>query len=393
MGEIGVSNNLTVIDEYFYSFKHTEDLLIMVCDDGKVAFTYPFDTILADNEPITSAEWDGNNWWTLQKNMVVADSVIIRRWAIDNFICKLQQEIFLNASASHKYSSTAFSVANYEITVTGTLHLPGATTIYVESGYGDLIDSGMTVTLENTTGGKETLPVHDAGDGWIILADPIENGYVFGDKVSWYTDIWLLNDYSGTSSSTGALYKINAYLGSYVSHYESGAYKDIDCCTFSKVYLPDVGTVYSFIYLKYRNLLFVDITGTGYELPYYGSMVLDFPDTSFVDMAIANDNIYFLFDTQYTLATLTPFINSIGLSASPAIIPANTVSTSTITAILKDQFNSPVSGKLVTFTDDDNVGSLLGSNPANTDINGRATIVYRSGNTARNVKITATADQ
>jgi hypothetical protein len=123
-------------------------------------------------------------------------------------------------------------------------------------------------------------------------------------------------------------------------------------------------------------------------------MVLDFSETlSFVDMAIANDNVYFLFDTQYTLATLTPFINSIGLSASPAIIPANTVSTSTITAILKDKFNAPVSGKLVTFTDDDNVGLLLGSNPTNTDINGRATIVYRSGDTARNVKITATADQ
>ena len=386
-------DNLTVIDEYFYNFLHDDDMLLMVCDDGKIAFTYPFDTVLSDDEEVVSAEWDGNNWWTLQRNSILSDSLIIRRWSLDNYICKEAQTINLNADVSHKYDSYAFSVEHYHATITGSLHSPGSTTIYIDSGYGSLMSTGMTVTLKNSTGGKENIEIHDAGDGWVELADPTTYGYVSNDTIEWYTNIWLLNNYSGIDDSTGALYKINAYLGSYVTHYAGGAYKDIKCCTFCNITLPDIGYVNTFIYLKYRNLLFVDVTGTS-SLPYYGSMVLDWSDTDpIVDMAIENDNMYFLYNTDYTLATLTSYIHSIALAASPAIIPANEVSTTTISAVVKDQFNAPVAGRLVTFSEDDDKGELLGTNPANTDIDGRATIIYRSGDAARNVTITVAVDQ
>jgi malate/lactate dehydrogenase len=68
------------------------------------------------------------------------------------------------------------------------------------------------------------------------------------------------------------------------------------------------------------------------------------------------------------------------------------VSTSQITAIVKDQFLQPIASKLVYFTDDDANGYITGS-PATTNSNGVATVSYVAGSTANEVRITATAQQ
>jgi len=125
------------------------------------------------------------------------------------------------------------------------------------------------------------------------------------------------------------------------------------------------------------------------------------------DVTIWGDNVYRLqlkatyYGTTYTfagsaysyqLSTLNPFITSISLSADPAILPADLVSTSQITAIVKDQFLNPIASKLVYFTDDDANGYIMGS-PASTNANGVATVSYKAGSTANEVRITATAQQ
>jgi hypothetical protein len=92
------------------------------------------------------------------------------------------------------------------------------------------------------------------------------------------------------------------------------------------------------------------------------------------------------------LSTLDHFVTSISLGAYPAIIAANTISTTDIVAIVKDQFLQPISGRLVNFADDDTVGSIV-TTPVNTDANGRAQTEYRSGSQAREVKITAVVEQ
>jgi hypothetical protein len=80
------------------------------------------------------------------------------------------------------------------------------------------------------------------------------------------------------------------------------------------------------------------------------------------------------------------------LRANPAIVPANGVNQSTITAIVKDQFNNPIAAKPVTFTDDDPNGAILTATDS-TDGYGVASTQYKAGTTAREVKITATAQQ
>ncbi len=76
-------------------------------------------------------------------------------------------------------------------------------------------------------------------------------------------------------------------------------------------------------------------------------------------------------------------------------MPANSggsSNTSNITAIVKDQFNLPIVARRVNFTEDDPDGYVTPTND-NTDSNGVATTVYTAGTSARETRLTATAQQ
>jgi hypothetical protein len=204
---------------------------------------------------------------------------------------------------------------------------------------------------------------------------------------------------------------MNAYTGSYIyPHYPGGAYKDIQAATFFDM-TPTFDTPANAIcYVKATNLIFLDPYNFGSS---FGSMTLDNLESNqstvipIYAITIEGKNVYRLqlkatyYGTTYTyangnysyqLSTLQPFITSISLRANPAIVPANGVNQSTITAIVKDQFNNPIAAKPVTFTDDDPNGAILTATD-NTDGNGVASTQYKAGTTAREVKITATAQQ
>jgi hypothetical protein len=163
-------------------------------------------------------------------------------------------------------------------------------------------------------------------------------------------------------------------------------------------------------YIKATNCIFLNPSNLNAS---FGSMVMDNVESNqttvitVYDLTIEGTNVYRLqlkatyYGTTYTfanssynyqLSTLDPFITSISLSADPAILPADSVSTSTITAIVKDQFLLPIVSRLVYFVDDDQVGVIITS-PVSTDGNGVAVTSYRAGNTAREIRVTATAQQ
>lgn len=390
---------MTNVEGYFFMFDEDTDMLLEITADGTTAFSYPLDTVL--EEPILSTEHDGVNFWTLEAG--AADSMVVKRWALDNYVCKLQTTINLNVDASHKYDSEAFSVEHYHTTVTGTYSV-GTSYLGIETGYGDWVDTGMNVTIgPNTAGESETRSVFAAGDGWITLADPLDYTYTSGDSVQFYNNVWLFNNYNGLVDTTGALYKINAYTGSYITKYAGGAYKDITAATFYNVdSFTAYGAIDTLAYVKTSNMLFVNVHTIGASLDYYGSMAMDnitaggASVSTIYDVAMDDQNVYRLeLDSSYNyeLSTLNSLVASIALEADPAIITANQVSTSSITAHVKDQFFQPVVGRLVTFGEDDDSGIISGANPVNTNSEGNAVTVYRSGDTAREVEITATVDQ
>jgi len=410
-----MKRNFTVDQGYFYMFDEAQDNLLQKTDDGNTSFTYPFDTLMT--KEVLSAEFDGVYFWSLEEGSGSND-MIIKQWKIDNYICKLQKTFNFVESGSHKYESEAFSVEHYHTTLDGVT-ASGTNTLYLNK-YSDhysmnfTTTSGDPLTLHlgpNSNGEEEDVEVNTTISGAVTIGGNTQYGYTSGDKVNYYTHIWMFNNYNGIDSSTGALYKIDAYTGDYITKYPGGAYKDVSAATFYNVdSFTDYGNVDTLAYVKGTNTLFIDISQP--TLPYYGSMVMDNVKKDeatlikIYDMVMDDQNVYRLqqgatyygYDYAWTyysyqLSSLDSFVTSISLVAYPAIIAANQVSTSDIIAMVKDQFLQPIISRLVYFSDDNTLGEITGGTPINTDSNGKAQTVYKSGTDATEVKITAVVEQ
>jgi len=401
--------HFTLADGYFYMFDDDTNVLFQRTADSCTSFSFPLDNILTSE--VLSLEYDGVNYWTLEQS--AQENITIRRWVVDNYVCKQQQIINLNAGFGHKYESNAFTVEHYHTTLSGSV-LSGSDKLPVLE-YWDKMASGMTVTIgPNSNGLKETINVQGYIEGNIVLADPLQHSYLVQDKVQFYTKLWVFNNFDGEDANSAALYKFNAYNGSYITRYAADAYKDVTACTFYKIIsFVQHGPVDTLCYVKGTNILFINVSDTGLTLPYYGSMVIDNVhenDTELLpvyDLAIEGDNIYKLQKnvnifgetekhTLYTyhIATQTSMVTSVSLLVNPSIIAANGLASTNVIARVKDQFFQPIAGRLVYFGHDDpSGGEIVGGNPVNTDGGGEAGTIYRSGNEAREVKLTATVDQ
>jgi len=408
--------HLAFVEGYFYMFDDDTDMLLVKSDDGATAFSYPFDIVL--DSTIISVEYDGINFWTMEVGPVddsgeedLYDIMIIRRWRIENYICCLKEVITLDDS-ENIYTSDTFTVEHYHCTISGSYNVGDYSVFLNDELPGELV-AGMDVSLFSGTS-SETITVQDINNNYneIVLADPIVNSYEDGDSLLFYNFIWMFNNADSLNTSTGSLYKINGYSGQVIQKFNSGAYKDVTACTFSEItHFMDVGAVNSLMFVKASNLLFINTNKV--PLTYYGSMAMDTIASDAVtiipvyDLAINDQNLYRLqkkatyyggtvdwSDYNYQAATFEKLVASISMTASPSVIAANQVSTSSLSALVRDQFGQPVQSKLVYFTDDDDDGEIVsGDNGTNTNSSGEAVAVYKSGLSARLVKITATVNQ
>lgn len=411
--------NFCIDRGYFFTFDHAQDNLLQKTDDGNTAFSYPFDILLTN--VVVDSQFDGVYFWSLENP--TGNNCYIKKWKIENYVCKQQQELSFVGGGSHLYDVNTFSVEHYHTTLSAPV-ASGSTTLYINEYWGNstlmgfTTTSGRSLTLRlgpNSNGEEENVFVTGTVSGGVTISGSSSVGtkyaYAEKDEVNFFTYIWFFNNYDGTSSATGALYKIDAYTGDYIIRYASGAYKDVRASTFYNVdSFAEYGDVDTLCYVKGTNTLFVNTGDAGAQLPYYGSMVMNNIklDASTVIAVYAltmyNQNVYRLQDIpdgtnttwsyySYLLSTLDSFITSIALVAEPATIAANTIATSEVVALVKDQFLQPIVSRSVTFTEDDPVGEIVPPNPVNTDAAGRAKVTYRSGSSAREVKITAVANQ
>ena len=445
--------NVTMVDGYFYMFDQDQDALIVKTDDGTQAYSYPLDTTLSNQ--VVSLEHDGRNFWTLENPG--GDIIIVKRWNFENYVLKLRDDFTMNPTGSHKYQSEAMAIEHYHLRIqvdasasSNVLQMYQPKTKQADFDLISKLQSGMTISLgPNINGQREDISVNSVTVSAPGGAETIYNVNLnasttyayqgptatgigedyrerYGDPSSFYSNIWVFNNWDGVSSDDGALYKINAYTGSYQTRYAGGEYQNVDACTFYDVpnYIfdrdwQDTPANDAFNWPKFNSIAYVRTTNMIFLNPddfdaSYGSMTMDNLEDNqatvipIYDLTMEGVNVYrlqlkatyygttFSFaggNYSYQLSTLEPFITSISLRANPAILPANLTNTSEITAIVKDQFNLPIGSKLVYFTEDDDDGEIIGANPANTDSDGVAVTTYRAGNTAREVKITATAQQ
>jgi len=403
--------NMALKDNYFYTFDYDVNILLQIVDDGSVAFTYPLDTTISNE--VKSCEFDGTNFWTLEN---VNNDVYIKRWLVEGYMCKLQKAFTIAAGAGHKYSTQTFTVEHYHATVSGVCNV-GSTYIPMTGGYATKLSSGMTVSLgPNSLRHSETIAVQDAGDGWVTLQDPTEYSYMPNDNINFYTNIWLFNEYDG-EANTGALYKFNAYNGTYILKYPGGEYKGVKACTFTTTdAFVEYGKVHSLVFVKGDNLLFLDPEPIGLDFSVYRSMVLknfNKDDSALIevfDICIVDENIYKLQEKayikqhtevfqngySYQVEPFQEFLTSVLVSSNPGVLPADGVSTTDISAVVLNQYSMPVSGRLVTFSigpSSDVGGSIIGTNPAGTNIEGKAVTVYKADGNPGFVQIIANVYQ
>lgn len=414
--------NFTGEDGYFYNFDYQQDNLVVKTDDGNVAFTYPLDTAVTNN--VESLEFDGANFWTLENP---GGSIIIRRWQISNYVCVLQNTFTKTSDGSNTYDSDSFTVEHYHFQFAADEHVLNDTTISCDDPDAIIADISTRVynprvvrlgpsTHASYLGEWEEFTVQSSAAGSFGISAPgIQNKYNQGDPIHVYGDIWVFNNYNGVTSE-GAMYRFNGLSGSFIEKFGGNEYDNITACTFAVIEDGLDNKVNALAYVRGSNMLFKDIYPlSSTYMDNYGSMAMDNIESNDItlipvyDLIIDGLNVYRLqrkatyygstttfSDSAYSyqLATVTPFIHSISLQADPAVIPADAgVSTSTITGVVKSQFLLPIVGKLVTFAEDDANGYLVGTNPDTTDADGVVSITYKSGTTAREVTITATAQQ
>lgn len=417
--------NVTVDQGYFFMIDEGQDNLLQKTDDGNTAFSYPLDTLLS--KEVLSLEFDGVYFWSLEDG-ANADETVIRRWLLDNYICKLQETITLSSGTQyggeyHKFESEAFTIEHYHDTLY-TTSVSGTDTLMLNSYWDhDTMQSGTRLHIgPNSDGYSEDVVVTATISGGVTIfnestvSGTLKYTYDADDEVNYYTNLWVFNNYNVDSSTEGALYKFDAHTKDYVTKYSGGAFKDIKACTFYNVNsFDDYGNVDTICYIKGTNTLFVNPTEIEGFLTYYGSMVMDNIEDDDItiiavyDLAMDDQNVYRLqskatYDDatsewgtnnySYQLSSLDSFVTSISLSANPAIIAANQISTSTIIAIVKDQFLQPVKYRAVTFDHTDTSGgAIIGGNPINTNAEGKASTIYRAGTDADIIEIEAVVNQ
>ena len=220
--------------------------------------------------------------------------------------------------------------------------------------------------------------------------DPITNKDIYSLRIRRVTSD--VHFYYRTTTS-GAFTSWN-YLGA-VQMFDSDA----------QLFISSYNNVGDTVTNSFDNLIFTEgsiaYVSAAAELPYYGSMVMDnveqdgYTIIPLRDMAVDRNNLYRLHGTStynYSLSPLESFVTSISVSASPAIIAANGLSTTDIKAWVKDQFLQPIKFRRVTFSENGD-GSITAGTEINTDADGFAQTVYKAGVTAQSVTVTATVQQ
>lgn len=410
--------NFTAFNGCFYVFDWQMDSLLQKTDDGNTAFSYPLDILLGYT--IKDAQYDGVYFWSEENPG--GGVVYIKKWKIDNYVCKLQQTFTLNTAnyPGHTFYSETFSVAHYHTALTYAV-TSGSSTIYLDDYWDDstlmnfTTTSGNKLTLHlgpNSSSQEEDVTISGVVASGVVLASGTLYAYDEDDEVNFFTHLWLFNDYNGTDSSIGALYKFDAYTGDYITKYANGAYKAVAASTFYNVdsFSDEYGAVDTLAYIKGTNTLFINVGAAGATLPYYGSMVMgniqanQYTVINPVALTMDGQNVYRLqlkpdgsdsdfsgSTYNYQLSTLDKFVTSISMIALPATIAANTSSSSQIIVTVRDQFLNPVHPKTVYFSEDGDGSMEYGS--AGTNVDGEATDIYHAGTTARLVKITALVNQ
>lgn len=418
-----INPNMTRVGSYFYSFNEETDIMVQKADDGTLAFSYPLDTPIT--QEISSLEHDGESFWTMENiDGVVSNGFRIRRWLISNFVMVLQSTFTFDTDATDTFQSNAFTIEHYEgILTSGAIENTNTFNVSFDTTIFNLIIPGTRLFLGPSSktgfvGESEAVTVNSTGSGnQITLTSSLTNGFVSGDKVVFSKNIWIFNENFQKTLGVGAIYKASISSGAVQSRDQGGAFLGIESATFHEVD-SFTGALALFnkpyvVFIRTTNLLFlnpndsnliIELSAVQNNLNVATTVVF-----SVFDMGIEGDTIFRLQQNfningtesssstfNYQLATFRPFPTAIAITATPAILAADSgASTSLILATVTDQYalafvTSPASTIQFSTSGGGTGANLSDTGQISLDSNGQASVTYTTGDAAGLVTISAT---
>lgn len=392
-------SHMAVRGPYFYYCDERNDTLNVRISDGSTAFVYPFETSIGSNQ-VKSLKYDGNFFWTLQQG-VSANDQIIKKWIINNYVCKLVDTVDLLHTTEDIFQCSSFALEYY--TTSLSTSISDHSTQLTVSSYCDKIESGTILTIgPNSAGIFEDVTVTGTvgADNVFGLDFYTFNSFDIGTPVYFSKNLWLVNDYTHNSSG-GSLYKISLINNRIETVISDDDFSYVDACCFY-----NAGSFQYILYVVDTTLRFLNIDTNVTEI----SMLMDNRQINntiipVYDIEVEEDTLYrlqnkatyfgvdFSWGTyNYQVSTLRSFIDSVTIDVDPKILPSTGINTAEIKVSVRDQYNNPSQNKPVFLEDSNDTGFITIVDPY-TNLLGVATSYYKAGITPAVVTITTTITQ
>jgi hypothetical protein len=380
--------SLGPLSGFFYTVSKSLDALVQVEADGTVVNTFPM-TRSQFRNPILELHYDGTFFWTMEE-LPSSLGMVIKKWrlnphktaAFPNVVpseFRWQGEITLLNLPNIRYQSEAFCVEHYHRFIQGASN-QGDSTIKLDDvdniALGDILYLGPS-DFAGFIGNEEEVTVVGINpvtkDISFSKLGGLENSYGPGNEVDFQKALWVFNDhsFSGNRDGRGALIKfelpsLNLSTVDTGRKYSGVTAADFDLTSISFVRGPmimklNLNTVTfdlessleaNLIEADKHTLLKVydlisDLANNLYFKLQIKETTEDIP-TGLLSTSDWTPN--YNFQTQPIL----PFVNSTALRFEPtrfAITGASPKSRKfTVFAETRDQFNFPVLGKSIQFT-------------------------------------------
>jgi len=407
--------NFVYVDNYFYTIDDSLQLLIKKTFDGEIAFCYALDVPVADQ--VVSLDYDGVYFWSLEH---ATSKVTIRKWKIEDLICVQESVFTIGSGPSQTIDGYAFAVEHYTTKLTSN---EGSGQLTLSILDGSRLEEYLRIVIgPNSLGESEEKIVDSKTANSVTITEELVHSYNIGDLVRFYKSGYYFNNYDGLDSSRGSLYEIDLELGDVKSRNGGTQFKNVRSAVFGQVKDKDGNGVYDFndtgsknvvsciMFINSFTMYFSDIDSPTHSV--YGASIMDLlysglPQVVY-DLTLGCDTsaspdpntngstIYMLKEDgneyNYQVSQFDRMVKSVSVTSAPAILPADSVSTSDIGAIVRDQYDKPYVGKLVSFNITAGAGSLSANNDS-TDEYGVAYVVYIAGDSVGSTTITATVSQ
>lgn len=411
----------TRFEGYFFYLNSTSDTLFKIVDSGEVAFSYPLDTDIVND--VKAMHYDGRYFYTLENVTTGDGQLFVKKWEIEDFVLKLRRNYTLTGTSTKKYNCNAFAIEHYAREIADTV-VSGVNTLEVNDilnfSPGDVLNIGPSSFPGDEGKLEEVTLLATSGTNHIVLTSNVTNSYNIGDEINFSKKCWLFNKFRPSdpepSLGSGQLYyfNLNPLVTATIAAKAGNEFRDVLAAGFVRDESYPGGAKEFLAFMRQTNLLFIDVdqgSTTYLDTIQSAAQNNQDPEDSTVipvyDIAFEGNTLYRLQQKgvfrsgatytvenwapkyNYQLSTLERIPHSISVTPTPAIISADGVSTSTVTAIVKDQFDVGVASKTVNFSDNDTGSGSGFMNPTSsvTDAEGVAQSTYRSGVVAKTVTI------